>query len=116
MTLRAGTETGSLVNHLMSGGGPGVPAVGVGDGATVLGWTDRHAATVIKVTPKTVTVREDTAIRTDARGMTEWQDYRYEPNPDGRVHVYRWTKKGWRSKTGGGVAFGVRNEYYDYSF
>lgn len=112
--LRLGSGTGSVVNHLMSAGGPALPAVG--DGATVLGWSDRHAATVIKVTPKTVTVREDTAIRTDANGMSEVQRYRYEPNPEGRVHVYRWTKRGWRSRTGGGVAFGVRREYYDFSF
>ena len=35
--------------------------VKVGDGVTINLWSDRHAATVIKVTAKTVTVRRDKA-------------------------------------------------------
>ena len=33
-----------------------------GDGATVCYYTDRHACTVIKRTPKTLTLRQDKAI------------------------------------------------------
>mgnify|MGYP001576962564 CR=1 FL=1 len=41
--LRAGTQTGSLINHLMSGSKGAEPEVGMG--ATILGWSDRHPAT-----------------------------------------------------------------------
>lgn len=115
MAMKLETETGSLVNYLMSGGTPPEPKVG--DGATILMWTDRHAATIVKVTPCTVSVQRDKAIRTDANGMSESQSYRYEPDPDAEVEVFRKTKRGWR-KSGGGAALliGDRDEYYDYSF
>lgn len=112
-TLKAGTETGSLFNHLMSGGPATTPEVGMG--ATILMWTDRHAGTIVKVTPNTFTLREDTATRIDGNGMSDAQAYEYAPNPAGREWIFRLTKKGWRSK-GTAVALGVRHEYYDYSF
>ena len=114
--LRAGTETGSLMNHLMSGSARG-PVVG--EGATLLHWTDRTAATVIRVSPsgKTAWLREDTAIRTDDHGMSDSQAYRYEPNPNGREWRVSLTKRGWRVMgRGSGVLFGVRRAYHDYSF
>lgn len=113
MTMRLGRDTGSLVNHVMGAASPALPAVG--DGATLLGWTDRSAGTVIKVTRCTVTVREDHAVRTDDRGACERQDYTFSPNPDGRIYVFRLTKLGWRAH-GKCVRFGVRHAYHDYSF
>ena len=44
--MNLGTETGSVMNHLMSRMVRGEPAPRVGMGATLLSWTDRHAATV----------------------------------------------------------------------
>jgi hypothetical protein len=111
--LKAGTETGSLFNHLFSASAGPAPEVGMG--ATVLLWTDRHAGTIIKVTPKSFTLREDTAIRTDNYGMSDSQAYRYEPNPNGREWVFRLTKRGWRSG-GTAVMIGHRRSYHDYSF
>jgi hypothetical protein len=111
--LKAGTETGSFFNHLMSGGPAVTPEVGMG--ATVLLWTDRHAGTITKVTPKSFTLVEDKATRIDGNGMSDAQAYSYEPNPNGRTWIFRLTSKGWRSK-GTAVALGVRREYYDYSF
>ena len=114
--MRAGTDTGSLVNHVMSGSTNQPPTVGMG--ATILGWTDRHAATVVKVSPngKTVTVQQDTATRVDQNGMSDAQSYTFKPNPSGTLQTFRLTKKGWRSPGGGYVTFGHRSEYYDYSF
>jgi hypothetical protein len=43
--MHLGTQTGSLTNHLYSR--IKLPSeVKVGDGATLLGWTDRYAGTV----------------------------------------------------------------------
>lgn len=111
--LKAGTETGSLMNHLMSR--TVNPAANIGDGVTILGWTDRTAGTIIKVTPTQIHVREDNAKRIDKNGMSESQTYEYTPDPDGKVHVFRRTKKGYRCN-GRGLRIGSRDAYYDYSF
>ena len=117
MTLRLGSETGSLMNHVMAGGTKLVPTVGMG--VTVLGWTDRYPGTVILVSPsgKTINVQEDLAVRTDANGMSESQEYAYSPDPHGRIWTFRLGKHGWRgANKGPGLRLGVRERYYDYSF
>src|ERR1700734_2303534 len=97
--LKAGTETGSLVNHMMSLSKLMTPEIGMG--ATILCWTDRHAATITHVTPKTITVARDIATRVDSNGMSECQKYRYEPDELCRnLEVFRLTKRGWRNKGG----------------
>jgi hypothetical protein len=91
----------------------------VGDGCTILHWTDRDAGTVVYVSPsgKTVRVQVDTATRADKNGMSESQAYTYEPNPSGAVHTFRLGKRGWKSSgRGSGAAFGTRAAYHDYSF
>jgi hypothetical protein len=120
----AGKDTGSLVNHLYSRARE--PAeIKVGDGATVLSWTDRHAGTVISVTAKAIVVQEDTATRTDRDGpFTESQSYSYAPNPNGREWTFKRVPRGraagqWREggvTDGQGVIFGHREEYRDPSF
>lgn len=66
----------------------------VGMGATIRGYTDRIAATVVQVEKNKaglvtkVVVQEDKAYRLDNNGMSEVQDYRYEPNPMGAQHVF----------------------------
>jgi len=131
--MKLGTQTGSLVNHMMSRNGFVLPKEG--DGATLLGWTDRHAATVICVMmvnkKHTVSVQRDMAIRTDKNGMCESQEYEYKRDPSGQIVHFRWNDKtnSWveivhNEKTGrwnkaysqSGVLFGERNEYYDFSF
>jgi hypothetical protein len=112
--MKAGTETGSLINHVMSQSQASVEPY-VGMGATVLMWTDRKAGTVIKVTKTQVHVQMDIATRTDSNGMSECQSYTYKPDPHGRVGVFRKTKKGWRSGAWG-LAIGIRRHYHDYSF
>jgi hypothetical protein len=90
----------------------------VGDGATVLYWTDRRAATITKVTPKSVTVQLDKAKRIDTNGMSEAQVYEYERDPDGRVMTFRLNKYGrWKAPAYGAyLHIGSRREFYDYSF
>jgi hypothetical protein len=112
--MKAGTETGSLMNHVMTSAKQAEPKVGMG--ATLCFWTDRKAGTIIKVTRCQVHVQEDTATRTDSGGMTEAQQYTYTPNPEGAVHVFRKTKKGWHSTSGAGLTIGVRRAYHDFSF
>jgi hypothetical protein len=107
----------------------------VGDGATIHGWTDRYAATVIKVWQdkryEYVTVQQDSAKRVDRNYQSDCQSYECTPNPHGRTETYRRKLEGgshrWEgcyrndetgrwNKGSGRVKLGVRDEYYDYSF
>ena len=110
--MKLGTETGSLVNHMLSGSAS-EPSLGMG--ATVLYWTDRKAGTIVRVTPHTFTDQLDRVTRTDRNGMSEDQTYDCQPDPDGATYVFRRTKRGWRS-SGVGVLIGQRRHYHDYSF
>jgi hypothetical protein len=112
--MKLGTETGSLVNHAMASSPEVEPQVGMG--ATMLMWTDRNAGTVVRVTPKTVYVQRDRATRTDSNGMSEHQEYAYEPDPAGAITVFRRTKRGWRSSSGEYLRIGRRETYRDFSF
>ena len=109
---------GSVQNRIMEG--PGQPAPQVGMGATITSYTDRYAATISRVSPsgKTVWVRRDKAIRTDSNGLSESQEYTYEPNPQAGEEEFRLTKRGWRGYRGygGGLIIGRREHYRDFSF
>lgn len=104
--------------------------VKVGDGVTVNMWSDRHAATIIKVTPCSVTVQYDKATL-DPNFKPEWipggfaghcinqedQTYTYERDPNGRVETYRWSKKYGTYGTPGNLRLSKgRHEFYDYNF
>lgn len=112
--MKLGTETGSLINHVMTSGGQVQPEVGMG--ATVCHWSDRHAGTIVKVTATQIHVQGDKAVRIDKNGMSESQQYEYHRNPEAPISVFRKTKRGWRNKSGAGLLIGSREEYYDYSF
>lgn len=115
--MRLGTETHSMTNYLMAGSKQPVPRVG--DGATICMYTDRHAATIVKVTPTQVHVQQDHAVRIDQNGMSESQEYAYAFNPEAPIKVYRYSKARacYRDATGGStLAIGHRNSYHDYSF
>jgi len=113
--MKLGTETANLHSWMM--GGATQPEPKVGDGATILYWTDRRAGTITKVTPTMLVVQLDTVTRIDEHGMSDDQHYEYAPNPDGARRVFRKTKRGWRESGGGaGLAIGIRDEFYDYSF
>ena len=78
--MKLGTETGSMMNHLMVNANHPKPVVGMG--ATMCSWSDRTAATIVAVTPKTITVKCDKATRTDKNGMSDCQTYSYTPDPN----------------------------------
>ncbi len=61
----------------------------VGMGATIHVGSDSYPATVIQVTRngKRLVIQEDIAIRIDNNGMSESQEYTYEPNPHGDIHI-----------------------------
>jgi len=92
----------------------------VGDGVTMCHFTDRHAGTVIKRTPKTVTVQRDKATRVDGNGMSDAQQYEYERDPEGATYVFSLRKNGtWRQRgheEQGTRLVAGRREYYDFSF
>lgn len=133
MALKLGSETNSLINHVMSRQTRGQPDPVVGMGATLLSWTDRHPATIIEVWRTAskkwlITVQEDNAERIDKNGFSESQDYTYTPNPNGSKQMFRFDgEKGWRRVAknekgrliltgGGGLRIGEREKYHDFSF
>jgi len=113
---------GNLMNRIEETVAPAVPVVGMG--ATILMFSDRHAATVIEVSAdkKTIVIQQDKAVRTDKNGMSESQDYRFEPNTNGPTTTYTLRKngtfvtKGSGMRNGGIVRIGSRSEYRDFSF
>ena len=131
--MKLGTETGSLVNHLYSRAVVGQPEPVVGMGATILMWTDRHAATIIEVWTDAsgwafVTVQADHAKRTDQNGQSESQTYEYSANPNGAKRTWRQVEGGtwqevelgatkrWKKTGGPGLRIGEREEYRDPCF
>jgi hypothetical protein len=130
--LKTGTQTGSLQNHLYSRMTKGQPEPVVGMGATILSYTDRHAATISKVFQDgkklCIAVQRDDVRRVDSNGLSEDQKYIYSPRPDAAEHFFRFDGKSWHqirknsltgrwNKTDGyGIRIGERQEYYDPSF
>lgn len=108
---------GSLFNRLMENSKPVTPEVGMG--ATLLMYSDRHAATVTKVfSPTTIVIQEDNASRTDKNGMSESQEYAYTPNTGAEEVFVTLRKDGrWKVKKSQTVVMlGERDAYHDYSF
>lgn len=92
-TMKLGSETGSLMNHLM--GSSNLPPV-VGKGATILHWTDRSAYEVIEVTEngKRCKIQRYNPERVDENGMSESQSYKYEKLTD-EVHSLVFRNDSW---------------------
>ena len=107
-----GSVNNRLLEHVTS------PPPSVGDGATLLMYTDRYPATVVKVSPsgKTVWVTED--------NVTKWEPHpsgygvEFAPNPNGKVLKVTKRRNGtWKtSPSGEGVRFGSRSAYRDPHF
>lgn len=129
--MKLGTQTGSVVNHVLSRAVIGQPKPNEGMGCTILSWTDRYPATVIHVNgmENLIYVQQDRAKRTDSNGMSECQQYEYTRDLNGRVFTFRKNKNGmWDevqinqktgrfNKTNGyGLRLGDREKYHDFSF
>ena len=113
---------GSLINTIAANGSRIEPQVGMG--ATIVMWTDRHAATIVGMTKsrKTIYVQRDRATRVDNRGMSDSQDYEYSADPDAPISTFtlrsngRWILRGNSLNDGTALLIGRRDEHYDYSF
>lgn len=117
-TLKLGTQTGSLFNHLMSNGST---APEVGKGATVLHWTDRSAyfVTWVSEDKKRCKIERPICKRADKNGMSDDQDWIYEIDPTAQPIELKFTYGKWRdaeTKHIYNIRFGFMSEYYDYSF
>lgn len=92
----------------------------LGMGATYCIGSDRYAGTIVYVSRNkaVIKVRDDKAIRTDNNGMSDAQNYRYEPNEEGEIRTfYRNQKGGYGHRSrGGSCRVGVRDHFHDYSF
>ena len=134
--MNLGTQTGSVTNHLLSRATNGQPEPRVGMGATILMWSDRHAATITSVLKKVnttyVTTQDDDAKVVSGSTHDGSATYEFTPNPKGRIRHFksvgpdggwkqiRWNddSKRWNQVPGGGqgLRIGQREEYYDHSF
>ena len=92
----------------------------IGMGATIVFYSDREPATIIQITSngKRIVLQEDLSTRTDNNGMSEIQQYKYDPNPNGTIHIATLRKDGTYRLSGEKtvVHIGDRRKYYDYSF
>lgn len=102
----------------------------VGEGATINFWSDRQAATIIKVTKCSITVQRDKAIlnpnfkpefiiggfSAHCTNQSE-QSYTYEMDETGQTYTFRWSKKHCSYGTPGNLTLSKgRHEFYDYNF
>lgn len=113
---------GSVINAIMRQGKHPIPKIGMG--ATVLGYTDRHAATITKIDNggKRVFISRDLARRTDKNGMSESQTYEYTTCKNCPSFAYtlrkngRFVREGSSMHNGETILVGHRESYHDYSF
>lgn len=105
-------------------------SVMVGDGITINLYSDSHAYTVIKRTPKTITIQRDKATL-DPNYQPEFviggfaahcinmhdQAWIYEKDPKGHTMTLHWSDKlgGWKTPYKNLAIIG-RHEFYDYNF
>lgn len=101
----------------------------VGDGCTLVLWTDKEAYTVIRKTKRMIVIQRDKAIKNPdfkpnwiPGGFSaictnnEEQSYTYEKDPDGSIIKAYWSEvKGCYMHQGCKVING-RHEFYDYNF
>jgi hypothetical protein len=118
---------GSVHNFMTTNSNIIEPQPIVGMGVTQICYSDRRAFTVIATLGhKEILIQKDRAIRTDKNGPSDWQNYTFEPNPDGEVVTLvfktskkkpngRWVAKG-DSINGVRFILGIRKEHFDYSF
>lgn len=123
--MHYGTETGSLINHLLSRQTGTFPSIG--DPATILHWSDRTPATVTSWDEhrQIVTLREDKATCIDF----EQQTYLFERSDTKATYNFKREKNGswvqvffknatgrWIKSKGIGLVLGRREKYRDPSF
>ena len=99
---------------------PNITTPEVGMGATIIFWSDRHAATIVRVKGQRVWVKKDHAKRTDSNGMSDQQTYEYSPDESAPEICFSLRKNGVYIEKGNNtspsLAIGYRNHYHDFSF
>lgn len=106
-------------------------AVKVGDGITLLLYSDRNAYTVINRTDKTLTIQRDKATLKEGwkpeyvpGGFSaiclnqDEQEWDYKPNKEGEIIKLHWSekRKRWNAPRGYSSVCLGRHEFYDYNF
>lgn len=133
--MKLGTQTNSLTNHLYSRMTIGAPEAAKGMSATILGWSDRHAATVQGVERTSsgkviVTITRDKKTLVKAAAcIGEQPEYAFESDPEGSPYHFRQEADGkweeiqknketgrWIKTKGYGLILGKREEYRDPTF
>lgn len=129
--MKLGTQTGSLVNHMLSRAVIGQPAPFAGMGVTFLSWTDRNPGTVFRVFQ--VGSRQMMQTRDDCPAWDIPDDPKVEATfsiktrVNGHQRYWRLDGDTWRAVrqndagrwvlTGGnGIRLGERDYYRDPSF
>lgn len=128
--MNLGTETGSLINHILTTANRQEPELVVGLGGTVFYWSDRKPVTVVEVNQKKryIAVTEDHCERINIGGQQQWVT---RPQYDEHRKIYRKDKKGqWRecylndknrltyvdSGKGPKLVLGYKDKFEDESF
>jgi hypothetical protein len=101
----------------------------VGDGVTIMFWSDRVPATVIEIDPKGkwIKIQRDKAVRSDDGGMSDIQYWDISRDENGHIDTFYKTRykkitlftdtgHSTRGKYGCFLNLKVRDKYYDYSF
>lgn len=132
--MKLGSETGSLVNHVLSGAKRVEPELGMG--ATLLSWSDRDAATVVDIVRdgngklKRFATTQDEAHVTSGSGHDGSAVYGYVTRADGARSWWMPNRKGdgydqirhssatgrWQKVHSGRIVLGRRETYRDPSF
>jgi hypothetical protein len=111
---------GSFQNHIFGNGkNEVVPQIGMG--ATQILWTDRHAYTIVEISPsgKKIIVQRDKAHNTGGHGSNDWTYERDENGIKCAVTLRKngkWIAKGESLKHGSRFILNWRNENYDWEF
>ena len=92
------------------------PKPKVGDGATLLLWSDRMAYTIVDVKKNYVLATRDNVERTDRNFEKGPQEYSYRPDPEASVERANLRKDGNYYIGDQVLKVGYRNEYYDPHF
>lgn len=130
MGMSLSTETGNALNHILSSQPKGRAEPTKGMGATLLGFSDRYAATIIAIDGDIITVQEDRATRLDSNGASENQSYEYSADPDAPARHYQRKADGsweqvtrldhsgrWEPVTSGyGLLVGKRDHFFDFTY
>lgn len=131
--MKLGTQTASVINHLYARAVIGQPEPKAGMGATILMWTDRHAATVFRVfkagAAVIVETRDDKEVVISGSSHDGSAEWGYKTNVRGSVRHFRRASNGtwqsvrkneetgrWIKTNGNGLRLGERDAYRDPSF